>query len=383
MRSAKAYGKRKLNVMIISATDKIGGPGKGIFQFLRYADHNRFNYILCNYKLRGKSVTAYEFGGKAKAQNVSVNILKQAARIDPSLIHKAINIIRKKNINLVQTHGYKSNILGCLLKIVYGIPWIAFAHGYTSENLKMISYKKIDLFCYRFADKAVAVSNSLKKSLIKNGVRESKVTTIHNAMDMDDLIHCKSAQHIRKELGLSDTEKVIGVIGRLSPEKGQKVFLKAFKILAENLHDIKAIIIGDGQEESSLKNYCASNGLKNKVIFTGYRDNIADYYQIMNLVVIPSYSEGLPNVLLEAMVLGIPVLATRVGGICEVLSNNDGVLLRPGDHIEMANEMLALLNDEDRRTSYKMKSQDIIFSRFDPVSRTKKIEDLIYSVLEA
>ncbi len=367
-------------VMIIIATDIIGGPGKGILQFLKHAEEEKFFYILCGYELSKMPLSKDEFVRKASQDGIQIFPLRQRYLLDPTLIFQAYRLIRKKQINLIQTHGYKSNILGCLLKIIYKVPWLAFSHGYTNENIKTAIYNKIDIFCYRFANRTVVVSEPLKKLLIKNKVNPNLITIIDNAVSIEDLSHRRDPATIRESLNLKKSDKIIGVIGRLSPEKGQIFFLKAFREVSTKMTNAQALLIGAGPEENNLISYCKSHGLEKRVRFTGHVSNIVDYYQILDIVVIPSHSEGLPNVLLEALAFGIPVIATKVGAIPNVLSRLPETLIEPGDEREMAAKIDQLLKDEKICLKLINLGKDILKNNYCPKKRARKLIDT-YNVI--
>ena len=367
--------------MIIIATDIIGGPGKGILQFLKYAETKQFDFVLCSYKRSHRPLLKDGFFDEVKRQGIDIRLLKQRMLLDPTLVIQARRLIRAEGINIVQTHGYKSNILGCLLKLIYKIPWIAFSHGYISGTGRITIYNKMDLACYRFADKAVVVSDPLKMLLMKHHVQPSQIIKLDNAVTTDGLSPRQSLALMKRSLDLQEGDKVIGVIGRLSKEKGQIVFLKAFRKVTAQVPNVKALLIGDGPERSRLLAYCQSHGLEKKVRFTGHVTNIGDYYQLLDLVLIPSFSEGLPNVLLETMALGIPVIATCVGAIENVLQHLPHNLIPAGDEELMASKIQRFLNDPALCQKTTQHGQAIIADRFSPIERARKLFDVYHQVL--
>ena len=371
----------KPNILIIISTGIIGGPGKGLFHFLKQAPELGFDYTLCNFFATWMKHDKYEFYERATALGIKLHLIKQNFPIDPMLIPRAIKIKNQYNNNIIQTHGYKPNVIGFFLKLFLKIQWIGFAHGYTDDDRKMRIYNWIDSLALRYADKVVAVSGSTKKLLVKKGIKSSKIIIIRNAIDKSELIPNKSERDIRTALRIEEKQLVVGVVGRLGPEKGQIVFLKAFRKLLQVMPHTKALMIGDGQERNCLEDYCQDNNMVNNVIFTGHINNVADYYQIMNLLVIPSFSEGLPNVLLEAMAFGVPVIATSVGGIPEVINNNNGILLPPADPNRMSDEIVALLGNKERVEVFKVNARNTISYFFEPVQRNRKIVDIYNSLL--
>ncbi len=367
-------------ILIIIATGVLGGPGKGLFQFFKCADDNRFEYLLCNFYLKRRPKG--EFMIQAENTGLNIKLLHQHWIIDPSLIWQARRMVKENNISIIQTHGYKANVLGYFLKKLCKKPWIGFAHGYTDENLKVRIYNKLDRFVLRYPDVVVTVSNSIKKLLIDSGVPENKMEIIYNAIDKDEQRTDLSSDEVRAKYGIKQGERVIGVVGRLSPEKGQGIFLHAFKKIVEINPFVKAIIIGDGQEKDRLIQFCSNNGLKEKVIFTGHQKNIADFYQIMDVLTLPSYSEGLPNVVLEAMTLKIPIIATSVGGVPEVIADGrNGVLVKPGDPELLSQAIIGLLLNTNKRDALAENGFSSLYPKFSPSLRAQKIMNLYREML--
>jgi len=371
---------RKPRVLIIISTSSIGGPGKGVFQFLKYADRGSFDYLLCSIDIRNKPKG--EFIKEAASKGLNIELLHQHFKFDPSMIWQARDIITKNDINIIQTHGYKESVLGFFLKKICKKPWIGFAHGYTNENIKVRLYNKLDSLALRVPDIVVTVSNSLKDFLANSGISEGKIRIIYNAIDKDELKPNLSPEEVRNRYSIKDEDKLVGVIGRLSPEKGQAVFLHAFKKVVEKVPFAKAIIIGDGQEKERLMNFCSDNGLRDKVIFSGYQNNIANFYQIMDLLVLPSFSEGLPNVILEAMAFKIPVIATSVGGVPEVITDGlNGLLVSPGNAELMAEKIIQLQGNKRESENIGENGYRSLYPRFSPEHRSDQILTLYEELL--
>ncbi len=366
---------KKPKVLIIISTSIVGGPGKGLFQFLKSANKDKFDYLLCGIIRRNRAKT--EFINQALKKGLNLRLLYEYFRFDPSLICQARDLVLKNDINIIQTHGYKENVLGFFLKRICKKPWIGFAHGYTDENAKVRFYNKLDRFTLRYPDIVVTVSSPLKNLLLDSGVPGKKIRIIYNAIDKDELKPDLEPKELRNRYDLRNEDKLIGVIGRLSPEKGQEIFLKAFKKVTEEIPFVKAIIIGDGQERERLIKFCANNGLKDRVIFAGQQNNVANFYQILDLLVLPSFSEGLPNVVLEAMAFKIPVVATSVGGVPEIITDGENGLLVPSGKPEiMAYRVTQLLNSDKIQTYIKENGYRSIYPKFSPIYKASQMLSL-------
>lgn len=369
----------KPKVLIMIATDPIGGPGKGLFQFLAHSSRDEFDYVLCNFDVKNRPFG--QFIETARRNRLNLVLLRQRATLDPGLITQARRIVLEHDINVIQTHGYKSNVIGMFLRRLCGRPWIGFAHGFTDENWKVRLYNRIDRAALRRADLIVTVAESTKKLLASNGLPEAKIRLIYNAIDPSEIAPKAPAEEVRRRHGLSSSHKVVGVIGRLNPEKGQMVFLRAMATTIRGCPEAKALIIGDGQDRPALERFCRERGLDEHVLFLGYQASVADYYQILDLLVLPSLSEGLPNTVLEAMSFGVPVLATAVGGVPEIIEKDNGVLVPPNDPDALADGMVELLRNDAVRRRIGQAGRSSLYPRFAPDERVRRIVELYNEVL--
>jgi len=367
-------------VLIMISTSIVGGPGKGLFQFLESVRGNNLDYILCSFSLKNRPKG--EFIEQVEKKRLNIQLLYEHFKFDPSLIWQARKLVQEKGINIIQTHGYKENVLGFFLKRISKKPWIGFAHGYTNENAKVRFYNRLDRIALRYPDVVVTVSNRLKNLLIESGVPESKILVIYNAIGKEQLRPDLTPDEVRAKYGIKQGDKIIGVVGRLSPEKGVEVFLQAFKKAINQIPNLRGIIIGDGQEKERLINFCSENGLKDKVIFTGYQNNIANFYQMMDLLVLPSFSEGLPNVVLEAMAFKIPVISTSVGGAPEIITDGqNGLLIPPGNPEIMAEKIIGLMSSDGHLKEIGENGYRSLYPKFSPESRANQILSLYQELL--
>lgn len=376
---AKLLLKRP-RVLIIIASDAIGGPGKGIFQFLEYAAPEGFDYLLCNFNFQNNKRIG-QFVKEAQRKGLNLILLKQQFIIDPMLLLQARDIILKNNINIIQTHGYKPGVIGFFMRKLYRIPWIGFAHGYIEVGKKLKLYNKLDRMILKYADRVVTVSDSMKKLLKEAGVKEDKIKVIYNAIAQTDATPSASAESVKNCYEIKNAHKVIGVVGRLSAEKGQVIFLKAFQKAVKMHPEAKALIVGDGPDRGMLEEYCRKNGIEDKVVFTGYQEDVANFYQVFDILALPSFTEGLPNAVLEAMLFGVPVIATSVGGVPEVINNSNGILVPPDNYELLADKMIKLLQDDGLRKSLGMKGRESLYPRFSPSHRASQILDLYKELL--
>lgn len=255
---------------------------------------------------------------------------------------KVLRYAQRNGFDLLHSHGYKGNVaFGFMPRKFRKIPMVSTLHGWISTNgfSKMRLYEWLDRKSLKHIDSVILVSNAMKshpklkglKSInfhvIPNGIPVSKSSppshrptfppSIPSALDKEIIDFCKKGF-------------TIGSIGRLSTEKGYRHLIQAFHIMTQKEVDVRLAIIGEGYERSLLEELIAKLNLGEKVLLPGYRSDAKKYLPYFNVFVISSLTEGLPMILLEAMQAKIPLVATTVGGIPEVLQNGAvGVIVEP------------------------------------------------------
>jgi glycosyltransferase involved in cell wall biosynthesis len=208
--------------------------------------------------------------------------------------------------------------------------WVAFHHGYTSTDLKMRVYNQLDRISLPNADRVLTVCRPFADQLAARGVDRARLRVQHMPV-RPFLISPDDPGKLRNELGLPPDAKVILSVGRLSHEKGHCDLISAFALLRERVYDetLCLVLVGDGPERVRLEQQAKDSGAQGQILFTGHRDDAKRFYGIANIFALPSYTEGTPNVLLESMAAGVPIVSTRVGGIPELVNDGENALLVP------------------------------------------------------
>ena len=228
---------------------------------------------------------------------------------------------------------------------------MAFHHGYTNTDRKMRLYNRLDRWSLPKADIVVTVCNPFADELAAAmGVSKIKLRVQHNAMRPRAEPHAGDVRSLQQQLALSTNQSVILSVGRLSKEKGHADLLECFRQLCEeHPHlDCKLVIVGDGPERESLLANARASGVNERIVFTGQVADVAPFYAIADVCVLPSHSEGSPNVLLEAMAARVPVVATNVGGVPEIVEDEKSALLvPPGEPSSLAAGIARVLHDSN------------------------------------
>lgn len=311
-----------------------------------------------------------------------MTLLQQKHFYDPALISQAKQLIREYGFNIIQTHGHKANFIARFVRRSIQIPWLCFVHGWTNEDLKICIYNMIDQWAIKGADRIVAVSEAMKAKLMKIGIPGSKISVIYNAIEDNGFYKEPPDLDLRKKFTYDDDTLLVGVIGRLSKEKGQRIFLEAWEKVCKLIPKAKALLIGDGPDREILERICVQKGIEDKVLFVGHQINPHPFYRILDLVVTPSLSEGLPNVPLEALVHKKAIIATSVGGTPEIIEGGrNGILVKPGDVESLSAAIIEVLLNKERRDTLAAHGISTLYPKFSPENRAHKNLSLYQELL--
>lgn len=242
-------------------------------------------------------------------------------------------------------------------------------------------HQTIERWIVKRAKKVILLSRSLIPAAEELRVEQSRMAVIPSGMDpllfSSERPEVKEkAQHLKDELNLNDSI-VLGYLGRLTPVKGLEVLFSAVKRIQNDYPKLTILVVGDGASRNNLE--AVASKLKARTIFVGWKQDTAPYYSLMDIFVLPSFSEGLANVLLEAMAMEKAVVATEVGGNPDVVSNGEnGFLVPAGDSESMASALRQLIEDEGLRKQIGEQNRQKIEEHFSWAATAKRIET-VYS----
>ena len=282
--------------------------------------------------------------------------------------------------DILHCHLIPSNIIAKPLGALLGVP-VLINHDHTNDTRRADSrlLLALDRFSNRFASHIVAVSASCRDFLItRESISASDVTLVPNAIDLRRFSPASARRdHARLELGLPASERVVAGVGRLNPQKNFSLFLDIAAQLAPRFPDLHFLLAGDGPEEKMLREKAATLGIADRVTFSGYVADTRLVYLAADVLLMPSRYEGLPMTLLEAMAMGLPVVASQLDGIAEVIGDGREGFLVPSDDAPLFVERTAaLLQDADLSSRIAQNARAKIEACFSVERMTSAVEEI-------
>ena len=300
-------------------------------------------------------------------------------------VMKVLRFARAEKVDILHSHGFKGNILfGLMPRFMRRLPLVTTLHGWTWTGgwSRMALYEWLDRLSLSFIDRVVVVSESMRSRVgLKN------ICVINNGIPINDSTDSNNRvlRTGNRKQGLKDSTNpldstnaidskivafcnggfTIGAIGRLSKEKGFDILLNAVKQVAETHHHVKLLILGEGGERNDLEATVERLGLGERVLMPGYVKDAKQYLPLFGLFALPSLTEGLPMVILEAMAAGVPIVATRVGGLPDVLGNGEaGSLVEPGNVDALRDGLLKVLDNPENARMKAVTARQRVSDRY-------------------
>ncbi len=314
-----------------------------------------------------------DFERKIRKPDVVIESLHKKEGQDLATYWKMAKLIRKYKPDIIHTRNIATLEMQLVAALLGVKGRLHSEHG--RDTVDLDGRKPSHLLLRRLLNPLVkvyiALSKDIGKWLLEDvGVRSGKVLHVYNGVPTDRFTPARECRDgIRREAGVAGEDVVIGTIGRFSPEKDQMTLLKAFsRLIRENSVSkfrARLFLVGDGPTKQELQDYIEQNDLTEWVWMPGKRDDVEHIYSAMDIFVLPSLIEGISNTILEAMSSALPVVATRVGGNAELVSEGlTGALVKAEDEIEMAAAVAGYVNDDQLRENAGSQGRDRVLEMF-------------------
>jgi glycosyltransferase involved in cell wall biosynthesis len=327
-----------------------------------------------------------EFVAAAHRCGIEVDLLHEACPFDPRVIRRLKGVVQQRAPDIVETQAVKSHFLMRLSGLYHDYPWVALHHGYTTTDLKMRAYNQLDRWSLPRADRVVTVCSAFASQLTRIGVSPEQIRVLHSAIrpGWENPVSGESSSALKARLGLDPEAHVLLAVGRLSREKGHADLVLTLDYLRRLRPGmpVSLIIVGDGPERRRVTLMAAALGLERHMLFAGQVDEVQPFYSLADVLVLPSHSEGSPNVLLEGMMARVPIVATAVGGVPEMVRDSESALLvKPRNPRAMAEAISRLLVDKSLAQQLASKAHSSVLLRHSQESRLRSLVEIYCQML--
>jgi glycosyltransferase involved in cell wall biosynthesis len=383
---------RPINVLHLrSCRGTGGGPEKTILFSAKEADPA----AVCLHIAYLKSHDDLEFDLDKRAQKLGIpnfTTIEERHKFDIGAMRKLLQLLREKEIDLISCHCYKSDLYALILSRFHKMKLVSTAHGplaslrhfWSAQNWRArYVYDQLDLRLLRYFDHLLVVADSMRKTIARYGVARDKLTYVKNAIDSQYF-----RPQNRRALELRDRHKipanatVIGAVGRLNAEKDYPNFFEAAQILLRERDDLYFTIAGKGPLEETLRRQVQSMRLADRVLFLGHFHDTREVYDLLDVYVLSSLREGLPNTVLEAMAMEVPIVATDVDGVSEAVTNErEALLVPPRAPHKLAAGIRAVLQDPALGDRLRRAARLKVVRDFSFADRMRRVEEIYRTVM--
>jgi glycosyltransferase involved in cell wall biosynthesis len=368
-------------VLHLIDTYRVGGPGKTIINSAKYIDRTRYRVHVGAFT--NPRAGHDEFATAVRAAAIPFLDLKETRRVQPEHVLQIRRYIRDQHIRIVHLHGYRTDLMGYLAtRGLRGVGLLTTHHGWIRNTAKQEQVARFARWLCRRFDAVEVVSRRLLDDLSPSLREDGRAVVVHNAIVTADYRREGTRAAVRQQLGIAADAMVLGTIGRFSAEKGCLDLLEAFRRVAQAVPRAHLVLIGEGPLAGELERQAAAAGIVGRVSFVPHQTRVQPYYEALDLLVSPSHTEGISNVILEAMTFGVPVVATAVGGTPEIIESGRSGILVPGRRPDLLGEAIVnLLGNDGERQRVADGGRRRIDEAFTFEVRMRREESLYESIL--
>lgn len=369
-------------IRILHVAQAAGGVNRYLQTLLKYIDHDRFENIV----VLSQDYSEKDFKNLAIAYEVLV-MQREINRGDFTAIIKLRRLIKKYRPDIVCAHSSKAGAItriadiGLKNKCIYNPHGWAFIMRCSEKKRKL--YVAIEKLAAPFCKKIICISPSEKESALEKRIcKEGKMKVIFNGIDIEGYENHHYTSCTRESLGIPEDAIIIGMVGRLSPQKAPDIFIRVAKRIKESIKNSYFIIVGSGEQEGEVIAYARENNLLESLIITGWVNEPMSYVELFDIAVLLSRWEGFGLALPEYMIARKPIVASRVDAIPDIIADHkNGILVEPNDIEGTYQAVMELLQDTELRSRLIEKAYCDVHVRFDVKRVAKEYEELIYPLL--
>lgn len=344
----------------------IGGTEQVIRQLVRQLDPAEFK---CEIACIDGKIGA--LGEQLAKDGTPLHSYPRQPGFDRGLIRWLRKLIKSRHIDIVHAHQYSPYSYAWFAHWGLGVKLVFTEHGRFHPDRYRTKARWLNPVMARTTDHLVAISSATRDALVEyEYLPKNRIDIIYNGIAPLQVSPERQVA-LRQQLGLNPGEKVIGTVARLDKVKNQPLMLKATRRLLDTGHRVRLLLVGDGPERAALEAEAKALNLDTAVLFTGFQTEPAAYLSLMDIFLLPSFTEGTSMTLLEAMSLGIPTVATRVGGTPEIVAEGDtGLLVESDDLPAFTQAISTILNDDPLHQRICTAARHVFEKRFSATAMT-------------
>lgn len=365
-----------INILHLTTSSQIGGAETLVIDISENINPKQFNIFVCALEKDGNLLEKVNHSATQTKHLNSKHLLDFMAAL------RLYRFIKENKIQLIQIHGLRANLIGRVIGRLAGTQKIiSTIHGI--DTWRKWYHTFLDRLTGIWVDKFISVSESGKEIFVRREkFPASKIVTIHNGIDLSLFNRVRfNTSKLKKELGL-ENNIIIGEVANIRSMKGHVDVIEAIPAVIEHYPNVKFLFVGRDDSKGKIPQLAQNKIGGDFVLFLGYQENIPELLSIFDIFILPSHSEGLPLSILEAMAMELPVIATNVGGIPEIIVNGEtGILIEPHRPDKLAQALLELLANPQQRHNWGEMGRKRVEEEFSLNKMIQNVEELYLTLL--
>ena len=372
----------KYNILYVIDNMEFGGGERGFLQIIEGLYQGNYSVkVACN--LGG------EFEARLRVMDIQLERVNMKSKFNLFTILKLIRILKERRFHIIHTQGARADFFGRVAGRLARTPHILCTiqmpvEGFDVGRLRKKIYRFIDSLTECYVETFIVVSDFLKKTLIeRRGIPAQRVVKIYNGIELRQYHPDAEYGKLRKEWGIPQDVPLIGAIGRMVWQKGFEYLIQAIPDTVRDVPEASFLLVGDGLLRERLEALSKELGVRDNVIFAGFRNDIKEILSAVDLLVAPSLLEGFPMITLEAMAMAKPIIATNIDGITEQITDGvNGILVPPKDPSALAEAVIRVLNDKELARSMGLAAREKVEQEFSVEKMVEETEKVYLSLLK-
>lgn len=376
-----------INILFVTASPGhvFGGGKQAFYNLIRRLDRRRFNPLVA-------TTPTGRYAEMLRAEEIKLFPLSVHNRFDLRTPYHLARIVRENAVTILHSHGggradFFIYLASKLVNIPVKITTVAnlVERWFDVHPIQLSVYKKIQRKAEKAFDHFICVSDYLADHLMRqHGLDRTKINTIYNGVDLNYFDEVPNYPNVKNEFLQRGEQILIGAVGRLVPEKGLKYLLAAIPNVLKRFSEARLLLVGDGPLRTDLERIVTDLDLTGKVTFVGFRSDMREILSALDILVLPSLLEGFPMIILEAMAMAAPIVASDIPGIREqLIDGKSGILVPTKDSNALASAITRMLEDKQAARRIGLEARKTVDEKFSIEKMVAETESLYLSLLKA